>query len=199
VLVSIGVWILRVKDPNIQRPFRAPVGIVPIDLLYILINLGIWFLLERWFKAPSVVVLIFPLITLIPWILKMKIPNMGRVKMSIDLVYILASIGAWLLLEDHPFGLPSLFVLVSPLICLVTWILRVTIPNMNQWIKVQVVPILGALICLTMIVSLDKHTLTAAFGWMAIGLVVYFAYSRKRSKLFAPKDVLPTADDFEKK
>jgi APA family basic amino acid/polyamine antiporter len=45
------------------------------------------------------------------------------------------------------------------------------------------VPILGVLICLAMIFALDFQTLKVAFAWMALGLVVYFVYSRKRSKL----------------
>jgi len=34
-----------------------------------------------------------------------------------------------------------------------------------------------------MISQLDPQTLLVAFGWMALGLVVYFLYSRKHSKL----------------
>jgi APA family basic amino acid/polyamine antiporter len=34
-----------------------------------------------------------------------------------------------------------------------------------------------------MIVALDAQTLTAAFAWMAVGLVVYFTYSKNHSKL----------------
>jgi APA family basic amino acid/polyamine antiporter len=64
---------------------------------------------------------------------------------------------------------------------------------------VPIVPILGVLVCGAMISQLDPRTLEVAFGWMIVGLIIYFAYSRRRSKLFAPKDVLPTADDFEKK
>lgn len=48
---------------------------------------------------------------------------------------------------------------------------------------VPIVPILGAVICLGMIVALDKDTLIAAFGWMILGLLVYFGYSRYHSKL----------------
>ncbi|MFZ9661283.1 MAG: hypothetical protein ACO29O_05330, partial [Chitinophagaceae bacterium] len=59
------------------------------------------------------------------------------------------------------------------------------------------VPILGALICLGMIVAIDERTLKFAFLWMAIGLVVYFLYSRKRSKLNQPGDIMPKASDFE--
>jgi APA family basic amino acid/polyamine antiporter len=34
-----------------------------------------------------------------------------------------------------------------------------------------------------MIFGLDNQTLKVAFGWMALGLVVYFLYSKKHSKL----------------
>jgi APA family basic amino acid/polyamine antiporter len=34
-----------------------------------------------------------------------------------------------------------------------------------------------------MIFALDAQTLKVAFGWMVLGLLVYFVYSRKHSKL----------------
>ena len=80
------------------------------------------------------------------------------------------------------FGTLFAFVLVSAGI----WILRVKSPNLERPFKtplVPLVPILGALICLAMIFALDFQTLKVAFAWMALGLVVYFVYSRKRSKL----------------
>ena len=80
------------------------------------------------------------------------------------------------------FGTLFAFVLVS----LGVWLLRRSDPNMARPFKtplVPLVPILGALICLGMIVALDPTTLKAAFSWMAIGLLVYFGYSQKRSKL----------------
>ena len=80
------------------------------------------------------------------------------------------------------FGTLFAFVLVSAGI----WILRVKSPEMERPFKtplVPLVPILGAVICLAMIFALDAQTLKVAFGWMILGLVVYFAYSRKNSKL----------------
>ena len=80
------------------------------------------------------------------------------------------------------FGTLFAFVLVSAGI----WILRVKSPEMARPFKtplVPLVPILGAIICLAMIFALDAQTLKVAFAWMALGLVVYFAYSRKHSKL----------------
>lgn len=48
---------------------------------------------------------------------------------------------------------------------------------------VPLVPILGVVVCAGMIVAIDVHTLIAAFVWMILGLVVYFAYSRFHSKI----------------
>ena len=83
------------------------------------------------------------------------------------------------------FGTLFAFVLVS----IGVWILRVKSPEIERPFRAPIAPVvsvLGALICIAMIVSLDKQTLLVAFAWMALGLVVYFAYSRKRSKLGKP-------------
>ncbi len=95
------------------------------------------------------------------------------------------------------FGTLFAFVLVS----IGVWMLRVKSPEIERPFKAPLVPIvstLGALICIAMIVGLDTNTLIAAFGWMAVGLVVYFGYSRSRSKLKNPSDIIPHASDFEK-
>jgi APA family basic amino acid/polyamine antiporter len=93
------------------------------------------------------------------------------------------------------FGTLFAFVLVS----IGVWILRVKSPNIERPFKAPLVPVvstLGAVICTLMIVGLDAQTLKVAFIWMGIGLVVYFAYSRKRSKLKNPGEILPKASDF---
>jgi APA family basic amino acid/polyamine antiporter len=84
------------------------------------------------------------------------------------------------------FGTLFAFVLVS----LGIWILRIKSPNIERPFKsplsspmAPIVPILGALVCGGMIVALDVQTLKVAFGWMAVGLVVYFLYGKKHSKL----------------
>jgi APA family basic amino acid/polyamine antiporter len=96
------------------------------------------------------------------------------------------------------FGTLFAFVLVS----IGVWLLRRSNPEMKRPFKtplVPLVPILGAIICTGMIAAIDIRTLKFAAIWMVIGLLVYFAYSRKNSKLNTFADVLPTADDFEKR
>jgi APA family basic amino acid/polyamine antiporter len=66
------------------------------------------------------------------------------------------------------------------------WILRVKNPEVKRAFKtplVPLVPILGMIVCTAMIVFLDGYTIMVAGIWMLIGLVVYFTYSTKHSKL----------------
>jgi APA family basic amino acid/polyamine antiporter len=94
------------------------------------------------------------------------------------------------------FGTLFAFVLVS----LGVWILRRKSPEMHRPFKtplVPIVPILGAIICLGMIVAIDQRTLLFAMVWMAVGLLVYFGYSRSRSRLHRPGEILPKASDFQ--
>lgn len=80
------------------------------------------------------------------------------------------------------FGTLLAFVLVSAGVL----VMRKNNPGQHRPFRtplVPLVPILGILICSGMIIAIDPFTLKAAFGWMAIGLVVYFGYSRYHSKL----------------
>ncbi|MDP4290900.1 MAG: amino acid permease C-terminal domain-containing protein, partial [Bacteroidota bacterium] len=45
------------------------------------------------------------------------------------------------------------------------------------------VPIAGILVCFAQMFALPNSTWERLFVWMAIGLVVYFLYGRKHSKL----------------
>jgi APA family basic amino acid/polyamine antiporter len=72
------------------------------------------------------------------------------------------------------------------LVCLGVIILRKRDPNLVRPFKtplVPLVPILGIIVCSAMIFSLWGTTLLSAFIWMLIGLMIYFGYSRKNSKL----------------
>jgi basic amino acid/polyamine antiporter, APA family len=80
------------------------------------------------------------------------------------------------------FGTLLAFVLV----CIGVIVLRKTDPDLPRPFKAPaatLVGVLGAVICSVLIFSLDIVTQMTAFGWMALGLVIYFTYSRYNSHL----------------
>ena len=80
------------------------------------------------------------------------------------------------------FGTLFAFVLV----CAGIWVMRISNPGATRPFRtplVPLIPILGILICTALIISLELNTLLSALGWLLIGLVVYFVYSKKHSIL----------------
>jgi APA family basic amino acid/polyamine antiporter len=72
------------------------------------------------------------------------------------------------------------------MVCVGVIVLRYTNPDLPRKFRcpwVPVVPAIGALLCLGMMYFLDVDTWLRLIIWMAIGLTIYFTYSRKRSKL----------------
>jgi APA family basic amino acid/polyamine antiporter len=76
------------------------------------------------------------------------------------------------------------------LVCISVIILRKTEPDMKREFRtpwVPFVPILGVVVCLSMMYGLGWPNWLRLFAWMAIGVVIYFVYSRKNSVLNNPK------------
>lgn len=72
------------------------------------------------------------------------------------------------------------------LVCIGVLVMRKSDPTTPRPFRtplVPLVPILGILVCTAMIVSLDNTTLLVALIWMVLGLLIYFGYSRRSSKL----------------
>jgi len=72
------------------------------------------------------------------------------------------------------------------LVCISVMVLRKREPDMKREFRtplVPYVPILGIFVCLAMIYGLGWTNWARLIGWLAIGLLIYFGYSRKRSKL----------------
>ncbi|RYF60616.1 MAG: amino acid transporter, partial [Cytophagaceae bacterium] len=75
------------------------------------------------------------------------------------------------------------------MVCLGILILRKRQPDAPRAFRtpwVPVVPILGILTCALMMLSLPADTWIRLVVWLAIGLVIYFTYGKKRSKLQNP-------------
>lgn len=72
------------------------------------------------------------------------------------------------------------------IVCGGVWYMRIHEPERPRPFRtplVPLIPILGMLVCFAMMASLNIHTWYRLLGWLAIGMVVYFTYSRKNSKL----------------
>ena len=79
-------------------------------------------------------------------------------------------------------GTLAAFVLVSAAVL----ILRRTQPNLRRCFRtplVPFIPILSVIASIVLIVSLPWVTLVRFVIWLAIGLVIYFLYSRRKSHL----------------
>ena len=72
------------------------------------------------------------------------------------------------------------------IVCAGVWVLRVRRPELKRPFRtpwVPFVPLMGILISLALIASLNGLTIIRLFVWLGIGLVVYFTYSVKNSKV----------------
>ncbi len=72
------------------------------------------------------------------------------------------------------------------LVCAGVWIMRVKNPEIPRQFKtplVPLVPILGIIVCGAMIFGLGWTNWARLIVWLLIGLVIYFGYSKKNSKL----------------
>lgn len=75
------------------------------------------------------------------------------------------------------------------LVCAGVIVLRRTMPHLHRPFRTPwnpLIPVLGMLFCLAMMLALPVSTWLRFAAWMAIGLTVYFAYSRSHSLLAAP-------------
>lgn len=86
------------------------------------------------------------------------------------------------------------------IVCAGVWILRRREPNLHRPFRcpwVPFVPIMGIAVSLLMMVSLHGLTWEVFLIWLALGLCIYFLYSRRHSKVQQghPEPVLQPAGD----
>jgi APA family basic amino acid/polyamine antiporter len=78
--------------------------------------------------------------------------------------------------------------LAFTIVCAGVWVLRVRQPNLHRPFKtplVPLVPILGILTAGYLMTQLAAITWIVMLSWLALGLIIYFSYSKKNSKVQA--------------
>ncbi len=76
--------------------------------------------------------------------------------------------------------------LAFTIVCAGVWVLRVRHPDLHRPFKtplVPLVPILGILTAVYLMSNLPLITWTVMIGWLLVGLVIYFSYSIRHSKV----------------
>jgi APA family basic amino acid/polyamine antiporter len=72
------------------------------------------------------------------------------------------------------------------MVCIAVIIMRIKHPEAERPFRApggMLTPVLGIITCLILMFSLAAHNWWRLFGWLAIGFVIYFTYSRKHSVL----------------
>ncbi len=72
------------------------------------------------------------------------------------------------------------------LVCIGVLIMRKKMPDAPRAFKtpfVPFVPIIGVIVCVYLMYSLPNESWARLAVWLGLGLVIYFTYSRKNSKI----------------
>lgn len=98
--------------------------------------------------------------------------------------FVIAVVAAFTPINDlaHMTSFGTLFAFT--MVCVAVWILRVKEPNLQRNFKVPALPViavLGILINVYLIINLSKEAQMYSAIWMVIGVVIYFAYSKRNS------------------
>jgi APA family basic amino acid/polyamine antiporter len=104
---------------------------------------------------------------------------------STMLIGAFVAVGAGLLPIDALLQMTNIGTLFAfTVVCIAVLIMRKTNPNAERPFRcpmVPLIPILGIIMCLILMFSLPWENWVRLIGWMVIGLVIYFSYSRHHS------------------
>src|SRR5438876_934287 len=104
--------------------------------------------------------------------------------------YVLSGVPADVTGEMTSIGTLFAFILV----CAGVWIMRVRHPELERGFRVPAAPlvaILGIITCGAMIYGLGWTNWLRLIGWLAVGLIFYFAYGKNHSRIAAPPPEMP--------
>jgi amino acid transporter len=72
---------------------------------------------------------------------------------------------------------------IAKLSTIIFWVVGIAIAAFSFIKKHSLVPLMGLITCLYLLTGMTKSNWILFIGWLAIGLVIYFAYGKKKSKL----------------
>lgn len=100
--------------------------------------------------------------------------------------------------EDYTSGKISYMDAATPKISLILfWIIAIVLGVMAFVKKYSLIPLMGLITCLYLLTGMTKSNWAWFLGWLAIGLVIYFLYGYKKSKLASGETDVLVAEKHE--
>jgi APA family basic amino acid/polyamine antiporter len=171
--VAVGIDVTGVSWGSLLVKIGAVFGLATVMLVMLLGQSRVFFSMSRDGLLPKWASAVHPKFRT-PWISTIVVGSivalMPAVK-DIDFLSDLVNIGT---------------LLAFTIVCAGVWVLRVRHPQMERPFKtpfVPLVPILGIVTALFVMSRLPRVTWEVMIGWLIFGLIIYFGYSVRHSKV----------------
>ena len=174
--VAVGVNATGVRWGSILVNIGAVAGLGSVMLVMLLGQSRIFYTMSHDGLLPGWAGQVHP---------RFRTPWISSIVVGIPVAIAAAFLPISQLAELVNIGTLSAFVIV----CLGVWVLRRKQPDLKRPFRtpwVPLVPILGAVISLGLMAGLPALTWYAFLGWAAFGLILYFSYGRRHSRLTPP-------------
>jgi basic amino acid/polyamine antiporter, APA family len=171
--LAIGIDSTGVRWGGLLVKLGALMGLTSTIVVMLLGQSRVFFSMSRDSLLPPVFSAVHP---------RFRTPWISTLTVGLFVAVLAASLPIDVLTEMVSIGTLLAFVIV----CGGVWILRRRRPQLARPFRtplVPVVPILGIVISLSMMLSLTGVTWIRLFVWLAIGMAIYFGYSRHHSKV----------------
>ncbi len=184
VLVALGYGGSGLSWLKIPIAIGSVAGLASVVLVMLMAQPRIFYSMSRDGLLPPVFGKVHP---------KFKTPHITSMITGVVAAIVAGLFPIGLLGELVSIGTLFAFVVV----CFGVLVLRRTQPNLPRAFKtplVPLVPVLGILSCLGLMLGLPFDTWMRLFIWLAIGLVIYFVYGKRNSRLGRRESGVVTGD-----
>jgi APA family basic amino acid/polyamine antiporter len=179
--VALGIDATGVRWGSLLVKFGAVFGLGTVMLVMLLGQSRVFFSMSKDGLLPKWASAIHP---------RFRTPWISTIVVGLVVAVLPAFLPVDRLAELVNIGTLLAFTIVSAGV----WVLRVRHPDLHRPFKtpfVPLVPILGIVSAIYLMTGLPKITWEVMIGWLLFGLLIYFGYSVKHSKVQA----LPTAQE----
>ena len=180
--VAVGIDATGIRWGSFLVKLGAVAGLGSVMLVMLLGQSRVFFSMSRDGLLPPWAGRVHP---------RFKTPYISSIAVGIFVAIFTSLIPIGILGELVSIGTLLAFVIV----CAGVWIMRRRRPNLERPFRtpwVPVVPVLGIVVSFYMMASLPRETWLRLIVWLIVGMVIYFTYGRKHSRVQqAARSALP--------